>query len=163
VTADLPPVAAVGGRICTGLQDVTADLGALDSSGFWVVVLPYDGPPVCARFAHVRPMVGRPARGWVGPDPASWTSSLSQAEFEAGVASIRSAIAEGDVYQVNLTRRLSAPLPRDADVLALGSALAGGVRGRVAAGGPGGSSSRSRSRAPRPPPTGSSPRTAPRT
>jgi para-aminobenzoate synthetase component I len=124
--SDLPPVAAVGGRVATELLDVTADLGALDGSGFWVVVLPYEGEPVCARFARTRPMVGRPARTWLGPRPDAWTSSLDRAAFVSGVRAIREAIAEGDVYQVNLTRRLSAPLPPDADVLALGAALAGG-------------------------------------
>ena len=44
----------------------------------------------------------------------------------AGVRCIREAIAAGDVYQVNLTRRLSAPLPDGADVAALGAALAEG-------------------------------------
>jgi para-aminobenzoate synthetase component 1 len=126
VTSDLPPVAAVGGRLATGLLDVTSDLAALDGEGFWVVVLPYDGSPLCARFATTRPMVGRPARAWHGPRPDAWRSSLDRGAFEAGVGAIRAAIADGDVYQVNLTRRLSAPLPPDADVLALGAALAGG-------------------------------------
>jgi para-aminobenzoate synthetase component 1 len=125
-SADLPAVASVGGRLATGLVDVTSDLGALDSSGFWVVVLPYAGSPVCARFDRTRPTVGRPRRAWTGPDRASWRSSLGHDAFTAAVATIREAIADGDVYQVNLTRRLSAPLPRDADVLALASALAGG-------------------------------------
>ncbi|MCU1378050.1 MAG: Anthranilate/para-aminobenzoate synthase component [Acidimicrobiales bacterium] len=119
-------MAAVGGRLATGLLDVTDDLAALDGQGFWVVVLPYDAPPLCARFAHTRPMVGRPARAWVGPRPDAWRSSLDRPAFEAGVRTIRAAIAAGDVYQVNLTRRLSAPLLADADVLALGAALAGG-------------------------------------
>jgi len=120
------PVASVGGRLATGLRDVTSDLGALDTSGFWVVVLPYDGPPVCARFEHTRPTVGHPRRSWPGIPASAWTSSLSRDEFTAGVRTIRETIAAGGVYQVNLTRRLSAPLPRDADVLALASALAGG-------------------------------------
>jgi para-aminobenzoate synthetase component 1 len=120
------PVAAVGGRLATELLDVTNDVSALDGHGFWVVVLPYDSAPVCARFGRVRPLRGRPARRWHGPHPGTWTTSLDRSGFEAGVRTIRDAIAEGDVYQVNLTRRLSAPLPRDADILALGSALAGG-------------------------------------
>ena len=124
--ADLPAVAAVGGRVATGLLDVTSDVAALDGDGFWVVVLPFDGPPLCARFANVRPMTGRPARRWIGPRPDAWTSSLDRAGFTAGVRAIRAAIADGDVYQVNLTRRLSAPLPEGADVVALGAALAGG-------------------------------------
>jgi para-aminobenzoate synthetase component I len=89
------------------------------------VVLPFDGSPVCARFARSRPLVGRPARSWPGA-PGPWSSSLDQQGFEARVGSIRASIATGDVYQVNLTRRLSAPLPPGADALALGSALAVG-------------------------------------
>ncbi|MEA3019203.1 MAG: para-aminobenzoate synthetase component [Actinomycetota bacterium] len=119
-------MASVGGRLATGLLDVTHDVAALDSSGFWVVVLPYDGPPVCARFDRTRPTFGRPRRSWRGPDRSSWRSSIDRSAFTAGVASIRASIADGDVYQVNLTRRLSAPLPRDADVLALANALAAG-------------------------------------
>jgi para-aminobenzoate synthetase component 1 len=123
---DPPPVAVVGGRLATGLLDVTGDLAALDGEGFWVVVAPYDGPPVCARFARTRPLAGRPARRWRGPDRRAWRTSLDRAGFEAGVAEVREAIAAGDVYEVNLTRRLSAPLPRRADVVALAAALAGG-------------------------------------
>jgi para-aminobenzoate synthetase component 1 len=123
---DLPAVAAVGGRIATGLLDVTSDLSALDGAGFWVVVAPYEGEALCARFERTRPMWGRPARGWIGPRRHEWRSSLDRTAFEAGVGAIREAIAAGSVYQVNLTRRLSAPLPADADVLALGAALAGG-------------------------------------
>jgi para-aminobenzoate synthetase component 1 len=116
-------VAAVGGRLLTELVDVTDDVAALDGTGTWAVVLPFDGPPLCARFARSRPQVGRPARAWPGA-PGPWSSSLDQPAFEAGVTAVREAIAAGDVYQVNLTRRLSAPLPPGADPLALGSALA---------------------------------------
>jgi para-aminobenzoate synthetase component I len=116
-------VAAVGGRLLTDLVDVTDDLAALDGTGTWAVVLPFDGPPLCARFARSRPLVGRPARSWPGA-PGPWSSSLDRPAFEAGVSAVREAIAAGDVYQVNLTRRLSAPLPPGADPLALGSALA---------------------------------------
>ena len=123
---DLPAVASVGGRLATGLLDVTADLAALDGPGFWVVVLPYDGTPICARFASTRPLLGQPARAWPGLPADAWTSSLDRDAFEAGVRRIRSMIEAGDVYQVNLTRRLSAPLPPGADVLALGASLAGG-------------------------------------
>ena len=121
-----PPLAVVGGRLATELVDVTSDLAALDSSGFWAVVLPFDGPPVCARFAHVRPARPWPGPAWKGPEHDGWTSSLDEAEFRAGVVAIREAIAAGDVYQVNLTRRLSAPMPDHADIAALGAALAEG-------------------------------------
>jgi para-aminobenzoate synthetase component 1 len=116
----------VGGRLATELVDVTQDLAALDSTGFWAVVLPYEGPAVCARFAQVRPARPWPGAPWRGPAADAWTSSLSEAEFRAGVETIRASIAAGDVYQVNLTRVLSAPAPPGADVAALGAALAEG-------------------------------------
>jgi para-aminobenzoate synthetase component 1 len=121
-----PGLAVVGEVLATELVDVTSDVAALDGQGFWAVVLPFDGEPVCARFAQRRPARPWPGRPWVGPPPEAWTSSLDRAAFEAGVATIREAIAAGDVYQVNLTRRLSAPLPAGAELPALGAALAAG-------------------------------------
>jgi para-aminobenzoate synthetase component I len=116
----------VGGRLLTGLIDVTSDLAALDGRGLWAVVLPFDGAPVLARFAEAHPARPWPGRPWRGPLPGEWTSSLDRAGFCAGVDAIRAAIAAGDVYQVNLTRRLSAPLPPGADIAALGAALGEG-------------------------------------
>ena len=43
---DLVPLCVVGDRILTELVDVTDDLGALDSSGLWALVLPYSGRAV---------------------------------------------------------------------------------------------------------------------
>ncbi|MGH9114055.1 MAG: anthranilate synthase component I family protein [Acidimicrobiales bacterium] len=120
------PLAVVGSRLLTGLVDVTDDLAALDGRGMWAVVIPFEGPPVCARFAEVRPARPWPGAPWRGPHPEAWTTSLDRAAFCAGVDAIRAAIAAGDVYQVNLTRRLSAPVARDADVAALGAALGRG-------------------------------------
>ena len=105
---------------------MTSDVTALDSRGFWAVVLPFDGDPVCARFDTVRPARPWPGRPWVGPARAAWRSSMTAGEYCAGVERIRDAIAAGDVYQVNLCRVTTAPLPPDADVAALGAALAGG-------------------------------------
>ncbi len=120
------PLAVVGGQLCTDLRDVTSDLGALDSTGFWVVVLPYDGEPLCARFDRVRGAVPWPGPRWRGPSAASWVSSLDRSAYCDGVRAIRELIAAGDVYQVNLCRVLSAPLPPAADVAALGAALTTG-------------------------------------
>jgi len=129
VAAELPtPLAVVGGRLCTDLVDVTDDLGALDGEGFWAVVLPYRGTPVCARFATVRPAVPWPGPPWAGPAPDAWRTSLDRDAFSAGVRTIREAIAAGDVYQVNLTRRLRARLPQgpSSRIEGLGAALAEG-------------------------------------
>jgi para-aminobenzoate synthetase component 1 len=122
-------VAVVGGCLLTGLRDVTDDLTALDTAGHgrWAVVLPFDGPPVCARFDHCSPAPAMPSAPPPPPVPlAAWSSSLDRDAFAKGVAAVREAILSGDVYQVNLCRRLSAPVPPGYDVLGLASALARG-------------------------------------
>ncbi|QYG92443.1 anthranilate synthase component I family protein [Iamia sp. SCSIO 61187] len=128
--AAVAPLAVVGDRVLFDLVEVTSDLAALDAPrrGTWAVVLATDTEPVCARFARSRPARLWPGRPWPGVagGPEAWTSSLDGPAYRRGVGVIREAIAAGDVYQVNLTRRLSAPLPPDADVAALGAALAVG-------------------------------------
>jgi para-aminobenzoate synthetase component 1 len=127
----VPPadLALVGGRLFTGLEELSADPAVLDTAGMWVVVLPFDGPPVCARFSGVAPArrwpagVGSTPR-WSGPPRASWTSSLDREAYVKAVTVVREAIAAGDVYQVNVCRRLSAPLSGPVDVTALAAALA---------------------------------------
>ena len=117
-----PDCALVGGWRAEDLEAITSDLSALDGGGRWVVVLPFEGRPVCARFrswTSWSPDGASPATTVQGP----WRSSLDRAGFAKGVRLVREAIAAGDVYQVNLCRRLSAPLPDGFDVLAFGEAL----------------------------------------
>ncbi|GII81622.1 anthranilate synthase [Sphaerisporangium rufum] len=117
--------AHVAGLLATGLRDVTTDLGALDGSGWWAVVVTYEGKVTCARFDRVRPA---PPPAPSGPWPArlSWTSSLDRAGYEAGVRRIRAEIERGEVYQANLCRVLTATLPPDADPRVLAARLARG-------------------------------------
>ena len=120
--------AVVGGCRFTGLRDVTDDLTVLDAPGHgrWAVVVPFDAPPVCARFDTSAPVSG-PAPSATSPVPlGGWRSSLDREGFAKGVCAVREAIRNGDVYQVNLCRRLSAPLPPDFDILGLAGALAEG-------------------------------------
>lgn len=123
---DLPPLARFGSRVATGLVDVTDDPAALDSTGFWAVVADFEGRLTCARFADVREQpVPAPVPGeWHGPSAGDWTSSLDSAAYTAGVRRIREHIAAGEVYQANLCRVLTAPVPPDADVDALTALLA---------------------------------------
>jgi para-aminobenzoate synthetase component I len=100
--------AHLDGRLATGLVDIRHDLDGLDSAGFWVVVVNFEGAVTCARFSDVRPGA-LPVMGWVGPSATSWSSSLDRHDYLAGVAHIRRRIARGDVYQVNLCRTVSAP------------------------------------------------------
>ncbi|MGY0056975.1 chorismate-binding protein [Streptomyces sp. LZ34] len=125
---ELPPLARFSGLVATDLRDVTSDPAALDSEGFWAVVADFEGGLVCARFADVRPEpVPAPTPGrWAGPAPADWTTSLDRAAYIEGVRRIRRYIAAGEVYQANLCRVLSAPLPDPdrADVDELSALLA---------------------------------------
>ncbi|TDD72842.1 chorismate-binding protein [Actinomadura rubrisoli] len=115
--------AYAGGRLATGLADVTTDPAALDSRGWWAVVVTYEGKVTCARFADVRPA---PHPGGVWAPPGEWSSSLDESAYVAGVERIRDAIADGVVYQANLCRVLSAPLGAGADIAGLGARLARG-------------------------------------
>ncbi|MEW1718838.1 chorismate-binding protein [Streptomyces sp. NPDC093109] len=124
---DRAPLARFGGLVASGLRDVTHDPEALDSAGFWAVAADFEGRLTCARFTDVRhepvpvPVPGR----WRGPRAGDWTSSLDHAAYTAGVRRIREYIAAGDVYQANLCRVLSAPLPDPAaDIDALTALLA---------------------------------------
>jgi para-aminobenzoate synthetase component 1 len=121
-------MARFGGRVASDLRDVTTDLGALDSAGFWAVAVDFEGRTVCARFGDVRPAPVANSRDWHGPHPQAWTSSLDRDGYQAAVRTIRDRIATGEVYQVNLCRVLTAPLGGDGphDVDALGAALAHG-------------------------------------
>ncbi|MFF9351057.1 chorismate-binding protein [Streptomyces sp. NPDC014734] len=123
-------MARFGGLVASGLRDVTSDPAALDSSGFWAVSADFGGRLVCARFDTVREAsVPAPVPGaWRGPGAGDWTSSLDRAAYVAGVRRIRAYIAAGEVYQANLCRVMTAPLPDPAaaDVDALTSLLARG-------------------------------------
>ena len=98
------------GLLATGLAEVSHDPAALERPGWWAVVGGFDGEWTCARFTDLR-TAPLPAGAWTGPSRDSWGSSLDQAQYESGVERIRRYIAAGDVYQVNLCRVLSAPLP----------------------------------------------------
>ncbi|MFI8518057.1 chorismate-binding protein [Streptomyces sp. NPDC085481] len=130
----LAPLARFGGLLATDLRDVTHDPEALDSAGFWAVCADFEGRLTCARFGDVRPdPVPAPVPGpgpgaWHGPAAGDWTSSLDRAAYTEGVRRVREHIARGEVYQANLCRVMSAPLPdpATADVDALTALLARG-------------------------------------
>ncbi|MEW2301616.1 chorismate-binding protein [Streptomyces sp. NPDC006655] len=123
-----PPLARFGGRVATGLVDVTSDPEALDSTGFWAVCADFEGGLTCARFRDVReePVPAPVPGAWRGPAAGDWSSSLDRHAYTAAVARIRSRIAAGEVYQANLCRVLSAPVHPGADVDALTALLARG-------------------------------------
>jgi len=126
-----PPGAWWGGRVLCDLvevADLAVDPGALDrrTSGTWLVVVPFEGAGTAYRFATAAPGPLPPtATRWVGPT-GTWSTSLDGPGFRARVQRVRELVREGEVYQVNLCRVLSAPLGPQADPWALAQVLARG-------------------------------------
>jgi len=121
-------MAYFGSQLATELvevADLRLDPAALERGGWWAVNATFEGELLAYRFADVRrvPLPVTRSR-WRGPELGEWRSSLDKGAYLAGVETIRGRIAAGDVYQVNLCRLLSAPLPPQADPLALAAVLA---------------------------------------
>jgi para-aminobenzoate synthetase component 1 len=107
--------ARFGSLLATRPVEVRHDLAGLDS-GFWAVVATFEGTVTAVRFADVdRAADPPPDAPWV-PLAGEWRTSLDHAAYLAGVARVRDRIAAGTVYQVNLCRVLSHPLPEEADL-----------------------------------------------
>ena len=121
------PCAQFGSILATELVDVSHDPSVLDSEGWWACVLPYEGEPIFARCANVRPGQVRTGR-WVGPEHDSWSSSMSRQVYIDAVAATREYIAKGEVYQANICRVMSAPLadPTMLDITGLAALLTRG-------------------------------------
>ena len=119
------PYAYFDGMLATGLEEVSGDPSALDRPGWWAVVGTFEGQWTCARFAEIRPAPA-PSGTWTGPDPRAWTSSLDRDAYMAAVAAVREYIAQGEVYQANLCRVLSAPLSALDEPAGLAARLAAG-------------------------------------
>ncbi|SDP04258.1 para-aminobenzoate synthetase component 1 [Nakamurella panacisegetis] len=122
------PMAYFNGLLATDLAetvDLAKDPDALDRGGWWAVVATFEGGLNAYRFRDVRPSPRPvPSGPWLGPAPGSWRSSLDEDGYRSRVLAIKERIAAGDVYQVNLCRMLSAPLPAQAQALALAAVLA---------------------------------------
>jgi para-aminobenzoate synthetase component 1 len=129
-----PASAWFGGRLATGLADlVRADAGAAASDalrhaersgGWWAVVAEYEGPLTLARFDEVRAQPLPPAeRSWPGVPRDAWTTSMTRERYLEACTEVRERIARGEVYQANVCRVLEAPLPDDADLLALAAGV----------------------------------------
>ncbi|MDQ1667133.1 MAG: para-aminobenzoate synthetase component [Actinomycetota bacterium] len=119
------PLAWFGGRLATGLEEVTDDLTRLDSAGWWAVVVTFEGQVTAARFRRVRE-APLPAGRWPTQDIGAWRSTLDRQGYESAVRRVRAQIAVGEVYQVNVCRVLSAACPDDADIVGLARLLAAG-------------------------------------
>ena len=118
--------ARFGSLVARGVSAVTHDAADL-TSGFWVVVVTFEGELTAARMEHVsRGHDGSPpAERWPGLS-GEWRTSLDRAAYLSGVAEIRRRIAAGTVYQVNLCRVLEHDLHETTTIRDLGRRLAAG-------------------------------------
>jgi para-aminobenzoate synthetase component 1 len=95
----------MGGRLVTDLVEVSHNPECLEDGGFWAVSTTFENHFFAAKFATVieAPF---PISSWT-PLKGSWSSSLKADQYMDYVERIRSAIADGWVYQVNACRRLT--------------------------------------------------------
>jgi len=117
----LEPMARFGNVFARGLIQVSEDLRDLERGGRWAVAVPFQGAPMLAQFSDWSSEL--PDQGqigvWGGVPVGDWQSSVDRDTYVESVESTRERIARGDVYQANICRVRSAPLPSEADVLAL--------------------------------------------
>jgi para-aminobenzoate synthetase component 1 len=96
----------MGNRLATDCVEISNDPASLNKPGFWAVVNTFEGKWICARFANV---IDAPlAQSAWQPVTGQWHSSLTQDQYEANVKLIKEKIAQGEIYQVNLCRVLTA-------------------------------------------------------
>ena len=107
--------ARFGAVLATHPVEVRHDLADL-REGFWAVVVTFEGAVTAVRFADVdRDAAPPPPAPWT-PLDGEWDTSLDSTAYLAGVGEVRARIAAGTVYQVNLCRVVSHPLPVHANL-----------------------------------------------
>ena len=118
--------ARFGSLVARGVAAVTHDAADL-TSGFWVVVVTFEGHLTAVRMESVaRDDAPRAGEAHWPALTGEWRTSLDRTAYLRGVEEIRARIAAGTVYQVNLCRVLEHDLPEHASVTALGARLAVG-------------------------------------
>jgi len=116
-----------GGIIeASGVDAVTSDIDDV-TSGFWAVVITFEGDLTAVRMPSVTRTSGGAAAvvDWSGVE-GKWATSLDDAAYVEGVEEVRERIARGTVYQVNVCRVLSCPVGPGTSIRALGDVLAQG-------------------------------------
>lgn len=111
----------MGGRLATGLAEITHDPKALDGGGFWAVSTTFEGAFFAARFENVI-SADFPSHTWEELE-GEWLSSRSRSQYIDYVESIQTLIAQGWVYQVNACRELSTPLDGSRNLRGLFSSI----------------------------------------
>lgn len=111
----------MGGRLATGLTEITHDPKALDDGDFWAVSTTFEGAFTAARFESVV-HADFPTYAWKKLED-QWSSSRTQLQYIEYVESIQTLIAQGWVYQVNACRELSTPFDESRNLRGLFSSI----------------------------------------
>jgi len=116
----------MGGKLATGLEEISTDPSSLRAPGFWAVIGSFEGQWLLARFRNVieAPL---PLEGvWNPISVTSWRSSLDRDSYLDYVKLVKEEIAAGEVYQVNACRIISAHNTANKSLLPLARAIAFG-------------------------------------
>ena len=95
----------MGGLMATELMEVSHDPDVLTDGNFWAVTTTFEGELTFFRFANTSQQVF-PVTEWNAVQLNDWKSTLDRDSYCTYVEKIRSAIASGDVYQVNACRQI---------------------------------------------------------
>ena len=96
----------MGGRHASELIEVTNNPSKLSDGDFWAVTANFDGQFTAAKFKSINTNL-KFDYPWQ-PITSTWKSSFDQVQYCDYVREIQSQIADGNVYQVNACRILSA-------------------------------------------------------
>jgi para-aminobenzoate synthetase component 1 len=117
MNAGVEPIFWMGNRYATNLQLVTNDPQEITEDGFWAVSITFEGKWTCAKFADVKQSdFFSEGSEFV---TSNFSSSMSKAEYVSYVSNIQEDISNGEVYQANACRILSATIPSNFSLVPL--------------------------------------------
>ena len=121
MNAGVEPIFWMGNRYATNLQLVTNDPQEITEDGFWAVSITFEGKWTCAKFADVKQSdFTSDGSEFV---TSNFSSSMSQQEYVSYVSCIQEDISNGEVYQTNACRILSATIPSSFSLAPLFSSI----------------------------------------
>lgn len=108
MNAGVEPIFWMGNRYASNLQLVTNDPREVTEDGFWAVSISFEGQWTCAKFADVKQsdFISEGSEFVTN----NFSSSMSKAEYVSYVSNIQEDISNGEVYQANACRILSATI-----------------------------------------------------
>ncbi len=109
MNAGVEPIFWMGNRYASNLQLITHDPREVTEDGFWAVSISFEGLWTCAKFADVKQSDFISAGSEFVTN--NFFSSMSKAEYISYVSRIQEDISNGEVYQANACRILSATIP----------------------------------------------------